>query len=100
MVTKTEIGTPGARDSMMPPMAAISAKTIDSAMARAGDDVMRAAAAAGVMSSDITSRAPTICTPCAAVRPTSAAKTIPNARTGTPRASATSGSTVANSIGR
>ena len=62
--------------------------------------VLAAAAAAGVMSNAITSSAPTICTPCAATTPTSAANTMPIARTGTPRAAATSGSAVANSRGR
>ncbi len=69
-------------------------------MVAAGETNTRAAAAAGVISSDITSSAPTICTPCAAVTPTSAANTMPSARTGTPRPAATSGSTVANNSGR
>ena len=59
-----------------------------------------AAAAAGVMRRDRTSSAPTTCTACAAASPTSTAKTMLMARTGTPRASATSGSADENTSGR
>jgi hypothetical protein len=100
VVTNTDTGTPGASDSRMPPTAETSANTTDAAMVAAGEMNTRAAAAAGVINSDITNSAPTICTPYAAATPTSAANTMPSARTGTPRAAATSGSTVANSIGR
>ena len=95
VVTNTDTGTPGASDRTMPPTADISAKTTEAAIVAAGETKTRAAAAAGVINSDITSSAPTICTPCAATTPTSAANTMPIARTGTPRAAATSGSTVA-----
>src|SRR5215213_11854831 len=100
VVTNTDTGTPGASDITMPPTAEISAKTTEATIVAAGDTKTRTAAAAGVINSDITSSAPTICTPCAAVTPTSAANTMPNARTGTPRPAATSGSTVANNSGR
>ncbi|COW69507.1 Uncharacterised protein [Mycobacterium tuberculosis] len=53
-----------------------------------------------MISKDITRSAPTIWTAWAATTPISAANTIPRARTGTPRAAATSGSTVANKSGR
>src|ERR1700712_167649 len=99
-VTNTDTGTPGASDNTMPPTAANSANTIDAAMVAPGEEKTRAAAAAGVIKSDITKSAPTICTPWAAAMPTSAAKTMPRARTGTPRPAATSGSTVASSNGR
>ena len=99
-MTNTDIGTPGASDNTMPPTAATSAKITDAAIVADGDENSRAAAAAGVINNDITSSAPTICTPCAATTPTSAANTMPSPRTGTPRADATSGSTVANSSGR
>ncbi len=84
----------------MPPTAAISANTTDATIVVMGELNTRPAAAAGVINSDITSSAPTICTPWAAATPTSAANTMPSARTGTPRAAATSGSAVANSSGR
>src|ERR1700755_816581 len=100
VATNTDTGTPGASDSMMPPTAEISANTTEATIAATGDAPTRAAAAAGVISKDITSNAPTICTACAATTPTSAANTMPRPRTGTPRAAATSGSTVANSSGR
>jgi hypothetical protein len=99
-VTNTDTGTPGASDSTMPPTAETSAKTTDATIVTAGETKTRAAAAAGVINNDITNSAPTICTPCAATTPTSAANTMPSPRTGTPRAAATSGSTVANSSGR
>ena len=60
VVTNTETGTPGASDSTMPPIAATSANTTDAAMFATGEENTRAAAAAGVISSDITSSAPTI----------------------------------------
>src|SRR6478609_623746 len=100
VATKTDTGTPGASDSTIPPTAANSANSTEVAIAAAGAVTTRAAAAAGAISNDITSSAPTIWTAWAATTPTSAANTIPNARTGTPRAAATSGSTVANSNGR
>src|SRR3978361_533374 len=99
-VTNTDTGTPGASGKTMPPTAANSANTIDAAMVAPGEEKTRAAAAAGVINSDITKSAPTICTPCAAASTTSAAKTMQGARTGPPRPAATSGSTVANSNGR
>ena len=90
VVTNTDTGTPGASDNRMPPTAEISANTTDATMVATGETNTRAAAAAGVISSDITSSAPTIWTPCAAVTPTRAANTMPSARTGTPRPAATS----------
>src|SRR5690242_21949588 len=98
--TKTDTGTPGASDSTRPPTADTSANTTEVTIAAAGDETTRAAAAAGVINKDITSSAPTICTAWAATTPTRAANTMPSAWTGTPRAAATSGSTVANSSGR
>ena len=100
MVTNTDTGTPGARESSIPPTAATSAKRIVSPIARTGLDVTAAAAAAGVMRSESTSSAPTTCTACAAASPTSTAKIMLIARTGTPRASATSGSAEENTSGR
>src|ERR1700742_4414099 len=94
--TNTDTGTPGANDSKMPPTAETSANSTEAAMVDAGDLNARAAAAAGVINSDTTSSAPTICTPSAATRPTSAANTMPRARTGAPRPAGTAGSTVAN----
>lgn len=63
VVTNTDTGTPGASDNTMPATADTSAKTTDAAITATGELNTRAAAAAGVMSSDITSSAPTICTP-------------------------------------
>ena len=63
VVTNTDTGTPGASDSTMPPTADISAKTTEATIVATGETKTRAAAAAGVISSDITSSAPTICTP-------------------------------------
>ncbi len=48
----------------------------------------------------MTNSAPTICTDCAAVSPTSTAKPTATARTGTPAAAANTGSTLAKRIGR
>ena len=100
LVTKTETGRPGARERTRPPTAATSAKMVDHIMARTGDEVTCTAAAPGVMSSAMTSREPTICTDCAAARPTRMAKTTDSARTGTPAACAMMGSAETKSMGR
>lgn len=78
LATKTDTGTPGASDNTIPPTAATSANTTEVSMAAAGE-VTTCRRAAGVISSDITSSAPTICTAWAATTPTSAANTIPSA---------------------
>ncbi|SKX92363.1 Uncharacterised protein [Mycobacteroides abscessus subsp. abscessus] len=62
--------------------------------------VRRAAAAPGVIISDITSSAPMICTPCAHASPIRIAKITESVRIGTPFASATRGSIDAKSSGR
>ena len=63
VVTNTDTGTPGASDNRMPPTAAISANTTEAMIVETGETKTRAAAAAGVINSDITNSAPTICTP-------------------------------------
>src|SRR5699024_1568841 len=100
VVTNTDTGTPGASESTIPPTTETSANRVDSNVALAGEAVRWEAAAAGVISSESTSSAPTICTPIAAAMPTSTAKIIDTSRIGTPRAAATSGSTLANQTGR
>ena len=59
-----------------------------------------AAAAAGVISSESTSSAPTVGTASPVATPINPANSTDSARTGTPRARATSASTLANSSGR
>src|SRR5690625_5752550 len=74
VVTKTETGNPGARDKIRPPTAATSAKMTDHSTVCSGEEVICTAAAPGVISKAMTNSAPTICTDCAAARPTSTAK--------------------------
>ena len=93
-------GTFGDSERMNPPSAEISAKTTDSTTTRAGDAVRRTAAAAGVMTSDITSSAPMICTHCATAAPSRTANTTDRVRVGSPSDSATTGSVLAKSSGR
>src|ERR1700742_5000402 len=99
-VTNALTGFAGTRDSPMPPSPASSANTIDSTVATTGEAVTLDAAAAGVIISDSTSSEPTVCTPSAVATPTSTANTGDSTRNGTPRAAATSASTLANSSGR
>ncbi len=61
---------------------------------------MRAAAAAGVTTSVSTSSAPTTCTDRATASPSTSMNAKDSARTGTPRALATSGSALAKVSGR
>ena len=61
---------------------------------------MRSAAAAGVTRTESTSSEPTICTDTATARPSSSMKTMDRATVGTPRASATCASMLANISGR
>ena len=100
VVTNTLTGIPGARDSSTPPTAAVSAKRTDNATAFIGDAVTYAAAAPGVITSEMISSAPTICTPCAAVRPIRTANNTDMARTLMPDAAARTGSAEANNSGR
>lgn len=86
--------------SRMPPSIETTANSTLSSGSRIGEAVTRAAAAAGVTTRVRTSRAPTICTDRATVRPRSSMKTKESVRTGTPRASATSGSALAKVSGR
>ena len=95
VVTNGLTGSPGAREATSPPTAETVAKTALSRTATTGFDVTRTAAAPGVMSSAMSSSAPTICTPWDATTPSSAAKTTARSRTGTPAAAASTGSTVA-----
>src|SRR5699024_7945731 len=98
--TNTLTGSPGANENTTPPTADSSANNTDNNVTRAGLAVTRIAAAAGVIINDITSNAPTSCTPSTLAMPRSTANNTPNARTGTPRAAATTGSTLANTNGR
>src|SRR5690625_794373 len=100
VVTKTETGNPGARDKIRPPTAATSAKMTDHTTVSSGEEVICTAAAPGVISKAMTNSAPTICTDCAAARPTSTAKSTEIARIGMPEACAMTGSADAKSIGR
>src|SRR5690625_4453167 len=100
VVTKTETGNPGARDKIRPPTAATSAKMTDHSTVCSGEEVICTAAAPGVISKAMTNSAPTICTDCAAARPTSTAKSTEIARIGMPEACAMTGSADAKSIGR
>src|SRR5699024_1331831 len=100
VVTKTETGNPGARDKIRPPTAAISAKMTDHSTVFNGEEVICTAAEPGVINKAMTSSAPTICTDCAAARPTSTAKSTEMARIGMPEACAMTGSAEAKSIGR
>ena len=61
---------------------------------------MRSAAAAGVTRTERTSSEPTICTDTATARPSSSMNTMESATVGTPRASATCASMLANISGR
>ena len=84
----------------MPPTVAVIAKTMLKVTTSRGEDVTRMAAAAGVISRASTSRAPTIWMDSATLIPSSTMKPRARARTGTPRAVATSGSTLAKVNGR
>ena len=85
---------------MKPPTADTSAKMVAHMTARRGEEVICTAAAPGVISSAMTSSEPTICTDCAAARPTSTAKATEMKRVGTPAAWAITGSAEAKSMGR
>src|SRR4051812_15444460 len=86
--------------SSVPPTVAVTANTTLSTGTNTGDAVTRIAAAAGVQITLNTSRAPTTCTDIATVRPSSNMNRGDSNRTGTPRASASSGSALANVNGR
>src|SRR5699024_4499193 len=100
VVTKTETGNPGARDKIRPPTAATSAKMTDHSTVCSGEEVICTAAAAGVISVAMTNSPPTICTDCAAARPTSTANSTGRARIGMAEPGAVTGSADAQSIGR
>jgi len=80
-----------------PPSAATTAKTTDSAVTTSGLADRRWAAAAGVMARLSTSGVPTTWAAPVTVRASSSRNNSPRRPTGTPRASATSGSVDANS---
>ncbi|MCY1236551.1 hypothetical protein D9M72_492090 [compost metagenome] len=88
------------RASMMPPTVAVTAKATLRITTSGGDEVTRSAAAAGVISRASTRSAPTTWMDSATLIPSSTIKPMPSVRTGTPRASATSGSTLAKVSGR
>src|SRR5690606_30778933 len=100
VVTYGLIGMLDPSDSRIPPTTDTVAKAALSTGTSTGDAVTRTAAAAGVHSSASTSSAPTICTDTATARPSTSMKIGDSARTGTPRAAATSGSRLANVSGR
>ena len=83
-----------------PPSAAATAKMTDSAATTSGLADKRWAAAAGVMARLSTSRVPTTWAAPVTVRASTTRNISPRRRTGTPRASAASGSMEANSSGR
>ena len=70
----------------MPPTVAVTANTTLRITTSRGEDVTRMAAAAGVISSASTSRAPTIWMESATLTPSSSMNPRASARTGTPRA--------------
>ena len=89
-----------ARLARIPPSAATSAKTTDSAVTASGFGDHRCAAAAGVIARLSTSSVPTTWAASVTVNASTSRNTRPSSRTGTPRAVATSASTDANSNGR
>src|SRR3954468_16578055 len=100
VVTNGLIGIEPPTASRMPPTADTTANTVLSTGASTGEAVTRNAAAAGVTSRESTSRAPTTWTARDTARPSRRVKAIDSAPAGTPRAAATSGSTLANIRGR
>ncbi len=86
--------------SMIPPTMLASANSTLSETTTRGVDETRIAAAAGVTRSESTSSAPTIWMETAVPSPSRIMNTMESRRTGTPRAAATSGSTLANISGR
>src|SRR5690606_12739255 len=99
VVTYGLIGMLDPSDSRIPPTTDTVAKAALSTGTSTGDAVTRTAAAAGVHSSASTSSAPTICTDTATARPSTSRKIGDSARTGPPRAAATSGARVAHGSG-
>jgi hypothetical protein len=87
-------------DRRMPPSVATRAIPTDRHRAMAGLAVRRMAAAAGVITRVSTSSTPTTWIASAVVTATSNDRATESILRGTPRASATSGSTLANSRGR
>ncbi len=79
---------------------AVTAKTTLSTTSTTGEDVTRSAAAAGVMSNASTRSAPTTWMDSATLTPSRTIKISARVRTGTPRASASSGSRLAKLSGR
>src|SRR6478752_293230 len=101
VVTYGLIGMPSAPSaSMIPPTVDVVANATDSTGTSTGDAVTLIAAAAGVQTIDSTSSAPTTWTDIATVSPSTSMKTGESSRTGTPRAAAASGSTLAKVSGR
>lgn len=90
------MGSPGPSERIMPPTAAVTAISTDVTTIFVGLALMHAAAETGVIRSERTNRAPTICTAMAAVSPSKTMNTIDRKRNGRPRAEATSGSTEEN----
>jgi hypothetical protein len=87
-------------DSTSPPQTAPSASATEISATRTGRAVIRSAVAAGVTTSANSSSVPTTWTAIVIVRARRTTNARPSARTGTPRASATAGSTEANTSGR
>src|SRR6476469_8443900 len=86
--------------SRMPPTDDVVANATDSAGTRTGEAVTRIAAAAGVLTIDSTSSAPTVWTDIATANPSTSMNAGESSRTGTPRAAAASGSVLAKVSGR
>src|SRR5436190_810939 len=84
----------------MPPTIETNANTTDRTGTHNGEALTLVAAAAGTQSSASTSSAPTTWTDSATAQPSSSMNTEPSARVGTPRATATSASRLANMRGR
>src|SRR5207248_632321 len=97
---KKLVGQAFTSDNRMPPSAEANETPTLIAIAATGRAVRRVAAAAGVMTSVRTSSTPTTCTASAVVSATSRSSITDSKRSDTPRASAASGSTLANTSGQ
>ena len=86
--------------SRMPPTAETKPNSAASSGTDSGPDAMRIAAAAGVTSSAMTSRAPMMCTLTATMSPSSSMNPSDTAVVGTPRAAADCGSSESKRSGR
>src|SRR6201747_1026517 len=94
VVTYGLMGIEPPRASMIPPTNEKTANIVLRSGTTTGDDESRRAAAAGVTSIDRTKSEPTICTETATAKPRSSMKYSERKRVGTPRAAATSASTL------